>query len=105
MGEETIRRTNYIEAKDGNAAESTESFIRHRVVILMYILLRVGENQIRLKVSTQFEKVFEDLLSRIVKNARGEWTQYNLPWRNTQYCHRFKVFVLHILQIGILLII
>src|SRR5690606_11559655 len=52
-----------------------------------------------------FEEVFEDFLPRVGEDARGEGSKDDFFFRHTQHCHRFIMFIFHVLQVGILLIV
>ena len=60
-----VLRDQYAEAQGLSKIEAKDT---------LCILFGVSEDQIRLKTMAEFEEVFKDLLSGIVKNTGSEWT-------------------------------
>ena len=58
----------------------------------------MGEDQIGIKVTTKFEKVFENVLPRIRKYPRRKRTEDNLVCAHPKDSHRLVVLVFDVFQ-------
>src|SRR5687767_3324023 len=65
----------------------------------------MGEDQVGPKVPAKVKKIFQDFLASRWKDAGGKWAQDNLFLWYTQHRHGLVVFIPHIFQIRVGLVI
>ena len=63
------------------------------------------EDKVRTKVPSKVKKIFQDFLASSWKNAGGKWAQDDLFLWYTQHRHGFVVFIPHIFQLRVGLVI
>ena len=71
----------------------------------MHVLVRVDEDQIGFEVFAEFQEIFQNFLPRVREDAGGEGSQDDAFSGDAEDCHRAKMLVFHILQVGILLVV